>query len=207
MKAIFASLIRSERAESAAEFAMVLPLLLLFLFGIIDVGRYMWALNTAEKATQMGARYAVVSDPVAKAINTDFVNMGVPGGDPVPTTVFDSATCTSSGNCTVSGTGGIDNSRDDTAFTNIVTWMQKFDGAIQASNVKVTYHNVGLGYSGDPNGPNVAALTTVQVEQMQFQPMLLFGGTITLPTVKASLTLEDGDCSVRTDPPDCGSSN
>jgi len=204
MKALIASLIRSERAESAAEFAMVLPLLLLFLFGIIDVGRYMWALNMAEKATQMGARYAVVSDPVANVIKTDFVSFGVPGGDPVPTTTFDSATCTNTGNCTVSGTGGVDNSRDSTAFTNIVTWMQKFDGGIQPSNVTVTYQNVGLGYSGDPNGPNVAALTTVAVTGMQFQPMLLFGGTITLPTVKASLTLEDGECSTTGD---CGSSN
>ena len=68
MRSTLESLMRSDRAASAVEFAMVLPLLLLFLLGIIDVGRYMWALNTAEKATQMGARYAVVSDPVANVI-------------------------------------------------------------------------------------------------------------------------------------------
>ncbi len=43
---------------------MVLPLLILFLFGIIDVGRYMWTLNQVEKATQMGARMAVVTNMV-----------------------------------------------------------------------------------------------------------------------------------------------
>ena len=43
---------------------MVLPLLLLFIFGIIDVGRLMWTWNRAEKATQMGARFAVVTDMV-----------------------------------------------------------------------------------------------------------------------------------------------
>jgi len=204
MNSVLRSFVRSERAASAVEFAMVLPLLLLFLLGIIDVGRYMWALNTAEKATQMGARYAVVSDPVANVINTDFVNFGIAGGDPVPTATFSSAVCTASGNCTVVGAGGIDTSRNATAFTAILTWMKKFDPAIQASNLKVTYQNVGLGYSGDPNAPNVAALTTVELTGLSFKPLILFGLPITLPPIKASLTLEDGECSTTGD---CGSSN
>ena len=57
-------LLNSEGAASAAEFALVLPLLLLLLFGIIDAGRFMWECNRAEKATQMGVRFAVVTDPV-----------------------------------------------------------------------------------------------------------------------------------------------
>ena len=56
------SLLRDRSAASAAEFALVLPLLLLFLFGIIDAGRFMWEYNRAEKATQVGARVAVVTD-------------------------------------------------------------------------------------------------------------------------------------------------
>jgi Flp pilus assembly protein TadG len=48
--------------SSAAEFALVLPLLILLLFGIIDGGRYLWEVNKAEKATQVGARVAVVTD-------------------------------------------------------------------------------------------------------------------------------------------------
>src|SRR5688500_6081505 len=104
MIAPFASLMRSERAASAAEFALVLPLLILFLFGIFDVGRYMWTLNRAEKATQMGVRYAVVSDPVANVINTDFVDdYSIPGGDVVPPATFGGATCTNTA-CTVTGT-------------------------------------------------------------------------------------------------------
>jgi Flp pilus assembly protein TadG len=204
MKSLVASIVRNERAASAAEFAMVLPLLLLFLFGIIDVGRYLWTLNMAEKATQMGARYAVVSDPVANVIKTDFVNFGIAGGDPVPTNIFDKAVCTDVGNCTVTGTGGIDASRNGNAFTDIVAWMRRFDPSVQATEVKVTYQNVGLGYSGDPNGPNVAALTTVELDGLQFQPMVLFGGSIALPPIKASLTLEDAECSTTGD---CGSSN
>jgi hypothetical protein len=82
--------------------------------------------------------------------------------------------------------------------------MQKFFPDIQPSNVQVTYQNVGLGYSGDPNNPNVAALTTVELTGLSFQPLVLFGGSIDLPPIKASLTLEDGECSTTGD---CGSSN
>jgi Flp pilus assembly protein TadG len=203
MKRLILLLLRSDRAASAVEFAMVLPLLLLLIFGIIDIGRYMWTINQAEKATQMGVRYAVVSDPVANVINTDFVSFGIAGGDPVPTATFDNAVCTNT-SCTVVGAGGIDTSRNATAFTQIVTWMQKFLPVIQPSNVKVTYQNVGLGYSGDPINPNVAALTTVELTGLTFQPLLLFGGSINLPPIKASLTLEDGECSTTGD---CGDSN
>lgn len=200
-----ASLARNEQAASAAEFAMVLPLLLLFLFGIIDVGRYMWTLNRAEKATQMGARYAVVSDPVANVINTDFVGAySVPGGDAVPLATFGSAVCTDSGNCTVTGSASGVSGRNAAAFTAILTWMRKFYPEAQPANVRITYQNVGLGYSGDPSGPDVTALTTVELRNLTFRPSILFGGRIGLPVVKASLTLEDGECSTTGD---CGSSN
>src|SRR3546814_1343600 len=67
MKRWFASLARNTRASSAAEFALVLPLLLIFLLGIIDVGRLMWTWNRAEKATQMGVRYAIAADMVPRS--------------------------------------------------------------------------------------------------------------------------------------------
>jgi hypothetical protein len=201
-----ASLVRCDRGASAAEFALVVPLLILFLFGIIDVGRFMWELNRAEKATMMGVRYAVVSDPAANVVNADFVNTyNVVGGDPVPISIFNSAVCTSTGSsCTVTGTAGGASGRNATAFTNVVSWMQNFYPRIQPANVRITYQNIGLGYSGDPTGPDVAPLTTVELRNLTFQPLILFGGTVNLPPIKASLTLEDGECSVTGD---CGSSN
>ena len=62
---------------SAVEFALVLPLLLLFLFGIIDAGRYLWEVNKAEKATHYGARMAVVTNVVSPALAaTNYVGVG-----------------------------------------------------------------------------------------------------------------------------------
>ena len=197
-------LCRNDSGATSAEFALVLWPLLLLLLGTIDVGRYLWAINEAEKATQMGVRYAVVSDPVASVINTDFVTYGIPGGDPVPTGTFGSATCTSNGSCTVTGAASGVNGRDGNAFTAIVDWMRKFNPAITADKVTVTYQNVGLGYSGDPTGPDVATLTTVEVSGIPFRPMILFGMSVLLPTVRASLTLEDAECS---NTGDCGTSN
>jgi Flp pilus assembly protein TadG len=200
-----ASIFKNVSGASAAEFALVLPLLILFLFGILDVGRYMWALNRAEKATQMGVRYAVVSDPVAAVVDTDFVDdYGIPGGDPVPVATFGSATCLSTGNCNVTGSASSVNGRNATAFTNIFNWMQNFYPELQQAQVRVRYDNVGLGYSGDPTGPDVSPLTTVSLINLQFRSLVLFGGTVDLPEITASLTMEDGDCSL---PEDCTSSN
>ena len=201
----FASFLRDRRASSAAEFALVLPLLILFLFGILDIGRYMWALNRAEKATQMGVRYAVVSDPVADVVNVDFVNdYSIPGGDAVPPATFGAATCGNAGDCTVTGTASGENGRNAAAFDAIVAWMQKFYPEVQAANVTVRYDNVGLGYSGDPTGPDIAPLTTIELNNLTFPSLVLFGGGVSMPPITAALTLEDGECSGTGD---CGSSN
>ena len=189
--------LRDERGASAAEFAMVLPLFLLLLFGIIDAGRYMWEYNRAEKATQMGVRYAVVTDMV---LGANFANYsfstggGIPQGSAVPTTAFDSATCTST-TCSCSG-GSVCSivARDGTAFSNIVNRMALMYPLIQPANVSVEYRNVGLGFAGDPNGPDVAPLVTVQLQGVTFHPItcMLFACSFNLPVSRAALTLEDG---------------
>ena len=53
---------RDERGQSLVEFALVLPILALFLLGTIDVGRILWAHNTIAAAARDAARYASVGD-------------------------------------------------------------------------------------------------------------------------------------------------
>src|SRR5690242_5544437 len=93
------NLIRDRSGASAAEFAMVLPLLLIFLFGIIDAGRWIWTYNRAEKAAQMGVRMAAVTDPIAPGITTtSYIGVGgLTQGDVIPASAFGRITCTGSG--------------------------------------------------------------------------------------------------------------
>ncbi|MEO7815118.1 MAG: hypothetical protein ABIR87_06705 [Sphingomicrobium sp.] len=62
----------------------------------------------------------------------------------------------------------------------------------------IDYENSGLGYAGDPNGPDVAPIVTVRLTGVTFTPLVfaMFGGDITLPAFRSSLTLEDGAGSV-----------
>lgn len=187
------------RGGSAAEFAMVLPLLLILMLGMIDVGRYMWMCNRAEKATQMGVRFAVVTDMVPSALAAyNFTSGGaVMQGDPVPAALFSEADCSNTG-CTC--TGSVNQCGfSAAAFTGIYNRMRAFLPELAQAQVRIQYINVGLGYAGDPGGPDVAPLVRVSIRQggdnaLRFQPitLLLFQTAITLPTFSAELTLEDG---------------
>jgi Flp pilus assembly protein TadG len=54
-----ALLLRSEAAQTLAEFAMIAPVLFLLIFGIIDAARMMQSYVTIQGAAREGARYAV----------------------------------------------------------------------------------------------------------------------------------------------------
>ena len=193
----FLAFLRDRRGASAAEFALVLPLLLLLLFGLIDAGRFMWEYNRAEKATQMGVRYAVVTDPIAPGLASySFaVDGGIIAGDPVPLAAFDHADCDDT-DCSPCVGGGVCSTigYDSAAFANLVTRMDAMYPPIGPGNVEVEYRNVGLGYAGDPNGPDVAPLVTVRLTGLTFKPIttLIFDVNLPMPDFRAALTLEDG---------------
>ncbi len=54
---------RGERAQSLVEFAFVVPMLLILMFGIIDFGMGLRAYISVASATREGARYASVGNP------------------------------------------------------------------------------------------------------------------------------------------------
>ena len=201
------SMLRCDRGASAAEFALVLPVFLLFLFGIIDVGRYMWTLNTAEKATQMGARAAVVSNFVPTGLSTKEFGAVLGQGAPITLAEFDRVQCSKSGstvscNCPTGYTGPAVCSTlgtpDSTTFNAIVTRMRRIAPAISETNVVINYTNSGLGYAGDPNGADVAPLVTVSACNIVFTPLIFqfFGASFSMPTISATLTMEDGQGAV-----------
>ena len=193
--------------SSAAEFALVLPLLIVFLLGTVDVARFLWECNRAEKATQMGARYAIVTNivPAGLASYSFTVSDGLLQGEIVPQANFAGASCVSTavtGNdatavaCTcIGGSCPWLGTADVAAFNRIAARMRLVFPRLTAANIEVRYEYSGLGYAGDPNGADVAPLVVVRLRNVQFRPVLFsFFGTssIALPAFSASLTLEDG---------------
>ena len=178
------------------EFALVVPVLLLFLLGIIDVGRLMYSLNQVEKATQIGARMAVVTDMVPGGLYTANYGEILGQGAPITTANFGAARCSKPGgavscDCLTSPCPLLDPVNAD-AFNAIVNRMRQISPMIDGQNVVIVYANSGLGFAGDPNGADVAPLVTVSAANLSFSPALLFGGSFNLPAISATLTLEDG---------------
>ena len=60
-----------KKAQGMLEFALVLPILLLLIFGIIEYGRLFYAWIIIENAARSGVRYAVTGQ-----YNTDYCEDG-----------------------------------------------------------------------------------------------------------------------------------
>jgi Flp pilus assembly protein TadG len=190
-------LTKSTAAQTGVEFTLILPILLFLLLGFIDAARLMWTVNRAEKATQMGVRYAVTTDMIAAGLGSHiFTESGVAQGDPVPISAFGGVTCTSTV-CTNKGAGPVPG-HSAAAFNNLLARMRFFYPEISAQNLVVDYDNSGIGYSGDPNAPDVAALVTVRLVNITFQPISTYAvlPPFQLPEFRTALTMEDGTGTV-----------
>ena len=189
---------RCNLAAAGAEFALVAPLLVLLVLGMVDVGRFMWEVNKAEKATQLGARFAIVTTPVSTGlVEADFAGGGLDAGDLIPAEALGAVTCTSSscscaGACSALGSTAV----NATAFNAIVNRMKWVNPNIQAANVRVIYRGSGFGFAGDaPSGPErmeISPLVTVSLTGMTYQPaMSLLLADIGLPAASTTLPAED----------------
>jgi Flp pilus assembly protein TadG len=189
-------MLRNSAGAGAAEFALVLPLLIFLLFGIIDVGRWLWAYNQAAKATQMGVRMAVVTDYLSTSVGASYVNVTCGGstltqGDNIPAACLTNVTCTNTG-CSPGGSVADYSAK----FDPIVAKMQNFmrpTSQLQATNVTIEYTQSGLGYAGNPEGADLAPLVTVRLSNLQFRPLIALAlVTMNMPDFHSSLTFEDG---------------
>lgn len=197
-------LMRDRRGGGAVEFAMVVPLMLILLFGIIDAGRALWEWNRAEKATQMGARYAIVTNVMpAGLVTADYVGTNYcrnPDGTAYTCTAGDSVndtaalgtlTCTSAGCQCTSGNCPGNPAIAAGAFTNLVARMAAMKPDIQAANVRILFRGSGIGFAGDPNGMQVIPLVTVELTGLDFRPIMLFNSVaLNLPTFATTLSAE-----------------
>lgn len=197
---------RSNSATTTAEFALVLPLFLILLFGVIDAGRFLYEYNEAEKATQVGARVAIVTNVLSPELrDKNYVGESVGGqtiaaGDRIPAAALGTLTCTVTGcTCPVPPcpSGG---TVDSATFNDVlVARMQQIYPVIQAENVEVSYSGSGLGVAADPTGGTgvgnqmqISPLITVTLKDMSFQPITsLLLASIPMPDFSTTLSAED----------------
>ena len=66
------------RGQALAEFALALPVFLILVFGMLDVGRAVYTYNTLTNAAREGARFAIVNqDETSIADRTSRIAVGV----------------------------------------------------------------------------------------------------------------------------------
>ena len=169
----------------SVENAIVFGLLIVLTIALIEFSLALWQWNTAEKATELGVRYAVQSDPVALGLSE---YNGVTGGGFNPGTSLNfsnldafTLSCTNS-SCSCSGAGcgdftsSVSNPTgvDTVAFNAIV---QRMDGVfrgsdLDTSNVTIDYSHVGMGFAGRP-GLDIVPVVTVRLTGVTFDFMVL----------------------------------
>ena len=209
---------RDEAGAVFAEFAILLPVIVLVLGGSIDFLYAFYQWNAAVKAVEVGARIAAVSDPVALGLN-QFTNQALFNGAAPGTTMPAFIVTCKDGSCSCVGAcaGLVQNSFDERAMDRIVfgrgldkkacgrakpyymTGMCDLLPAITPANLVVVYKQTGLGYAGRPGGP----LPTIEVSLtgMQFQFFFLnslWSVHIAMPTITTTMTAEDLCSSVGT---------
>ena len=64
-----------QRGVAAVEFALIASIFFTLVFGVMEMGRMLFYMNTAAEATRLGARVAVVCDVNAAVIKTKMINM------------------------------------------------------------------------------------------------------------------------------------
>jgi len=199
------ALLRDTSGSGAAEFALVLPLLLILIFGIIDAGRFLWQYNEAEKAAQVGVRVAVVTDSVPSGLfDEEYVGQTVGGktltqGDAIPAAALGDIKCTRDA-CSCAADpcpADIGTINTDVFDDVLLPRMQAMYAGLQACNVELHYSGSGLGFAGDPNGMQIAPLVTLKLVHsndcpLQFTPItsLLFA-SFDMPDFSSVLTSED----------------
>jgi Flp pilus assembly protein TadG len=182
---------RDRRAAAGAEFALLSIVFAGILLGIIDFNILMFEYNKVEQACRVGVRHAVMNNMVAPGIAAwDSTTAGCQSGNPIPVNALDPnpVTCDDS-SCDAYG-------YDANAYQSIVNEMSSVYGRVltdSAVNIEVTYENIGHGFCGVPNGPDIWPLTTVTLSGPTHDFITPLVGAVTTVefTCEATLTGED----------------
>ncbi len=182
---------RDQSAAAGAEFAILSIVFAGILLGVIDVNIAMFEYNKAEQACRVGVRYAVMNNMVAPGIASwDSLGAGCISGNSIPPGAL-SPNPVVCGDSSCSGYG-----YDANAYQSIVNEMGSVYGRVltdPAVAIEITYENIGHGFCGVPNGPDIWPLTTVSLSgpTHEFITPLVSALTAIEFTCEATLTGED----------------
>ncbi|WP_347351559.1 TadE/TadG family type IV pilus assembly protein [Intrasporangium sp.] len=97
---------RRTRGAAAVEFALVLPLMLAVIGGVVDFGRAFYTQVVLTNAAREGARAAVVLQPYDASAVTQRARAAAPGITPADLTVTTPGACAAGSNAAVSVSTG-----------------------------------------------------------------------------------------------------
>ena len=175
------------------EFSFVFPLLLIMTFGIVEFGYVLYQYNSAQKATQAGAR-AASTRLILEGVSDCFVNTTATAG----TDCADTGAL-SWGGVTCTGTTGTTNC-NSAGLTSVLNEMQLYYPQVQAANLEVDFGPTGLGYVG--RGAPVPSIT-VRLVNLDYDFIAMgalvkyfdnsssFGNSINITTAETTIVGED----------------
>jgi hypothetical protein len=155
--------------QALVEFALVIPLFLVMLMGVVDIGRAIWAQNSLASAAREGARFAIVhggsattlcpvghagpdavlpaagtcsfpTSPSRQAIKDVVIANATAGGSSLTVTVCYGAGCTGDTDAPA-GSGTADNSRGTPVTVRVASQVNLLTPAILGMS--------GFGITGD----------------------------------------------------------
>lgn len=206
--ALFRRLLGDQSGGPAIEFAFIALIMIFFTFGIMDMAWAWYQWNQAEKATQLGARLATVTWPIAQGLESFDCKAADPTlefGDDCPsaTGAFgggdQQVICTGSSDTTATCGDGF--ASRNAEFARIVTRMKAVYPLLTGDQVRIIYRDrpelrwAGRGYSTSlfPVGGVVAEITVELIDQrfnfFFIGPALGFNN-IRMPAARATLISE-----------------
>ncbi len=187
---IFHPFVRDEKATATVEFVAIMPFFLLIAFFILEISIAIFRVATLEKAVQLGARVAVVSDPVIAGVPT-LNALGGSGAYGTPCSTSGACAGFATQTCTGSGCNAAEFARIANRMRNIFNVADRY--------ITISYSYAQLGFAGGPLIPSVTVTVSgVPYEAIVTTIMASFftraGGTsplVNLPPMSVTMTAED----------------
>jgi hypothetical protein len=176
------SLASDTQGAALIEAALVLPVLLVVVFGMADLALFLWQTNSAHKAVQLGARQAIVSPSVAVGAGLTSAEsqtywFGLPLGDRCAPAangrsicpVF-TVTCSVTAGCVCDGPS-CKFTFSETRLSPILEAMRAALPRLRPEQVEISYSTNYLGYVGQP--VPVPVDVSVRITNLRYDLMFL----------------------------------